>query len=93
VQDFCSFLNFILRVDDGSHFITSGNFGVRVPNQEDLLSWNTWDVWINCFKEDVEKPPVTLDLYAIVRDDTDSCPHCQKRNPATHSLPDNLQRW
>ncbi|KAJ7450610.1 hypothetical protein FB451DRAFT_720242 [Mycena latifolia] len=76
----------------GRHFITSGNFGLRVPNQEDLLSRDTWDLWMNRLNEDVEEPSVTLDLYAILKDDTDSCPHCKIRNPVVLPLPDNIQR-
>jgi hypothetical protein len=93
MQDFCSFLDIILEGDKGSHFIRSGNFGIRVPNRGDLLSRETWDSWISLFREDPEEPHVTLDLYAVLRDDTDSCPHCMIQNPVTHPLPDNHQQW
>ncbi|KAJ7450540.1 hypothetical protein FB451DRAFT_1527186, partial [Mycena latifolia] len=42
--------------------------------------------------EHVKGPRVTLDLYAILRDDTGSCPNFKIQNPVIHPLPDNLQR-
>ncbi|KAF8166345.1 hypothetical protein K438DRAFT_1941781 [Mycena galopus ATCC 62051] len=90
--DLSSFLNIILEGDRGSHFITSQNFGLRVPNRGDLLSRETWDSWISLFHEDPKESDVVLNLYAVLRDDTDTCPHCMIQNPVTHPLPDSDQQ-
>ncbi|KAJ7045012.1 hypothetical protein C8F04DRAFT_521579 [Mycena alexandri] len=91
-KDLCVFLGIILKGHKGSNFITSGNFSIRVPNEENLLlSWNTWNSWISHFDEDMKEHPVTLDLYAVLRDDTNSCPNCNRQNPVTHPLPPNSQ--
>ncbi|KAJ7450574.1 hypothetical protein FB451DRAFT_719497 [Mycena latifolia] len=52
--DLSSFLAIFLKGDKQRHFITSGNFGLRVPNQEDLLSRETWDLWMSRLNEHVE---------------------------------------
>ncbi|KAJ7761736.1 hypothetical protein B0H16DRAFT_538182 [Mycena metata] len=90
-KDLWIFLSIILRGNKGSNFITSGNFGIRAPNEENLLSWNTWNSWISCFNEDMEEQPVTLDLYAVLRDDANSCPNCNRQNPVTLPVPPNFQ--
>ncbi|KAJ6512281.1 hypothetical protein DFH09DRAFT_1197480 [Mycena vulgaris] len=90
--DLCLFLNLFFRGDKQSHFITSRNFGLRVPTEVGLLSSDTWDLWVARFAEDVGKPPVTLDLYAIMNDDSDSCPHCKIHSPVKQPLPNNQQQ-
>ncbi|KAF7352325.1 hypothetical protein MVEN_01196200 [Mycena venus] len=90
--DLCTFLENLLRGKDESYFISSRNFGIRVPNEVDLLSGETWHLWVNRYHEHLENVLAALDLYAIMRDDSDSCPRCNTSSPVKHPLPDNLQR-
>ncbi|KAJ7450602.1 hypothetical protein FB451DRAFT_1285635 [Mycena latifolia] len=90
--DLCIFLDIFLDGDKESHFITSGNFGLRVPTQKELLSRESWNLWVSHLNKDAGKLPVTLDLYAIMWDASDRCPQCKIQNPVKHPLPDDLQR-
>ncbi|KAJ7450623.1 hypothetical protein FB451DRAFT_1566567 [Mycena latifolia] len=90
--DLCSFLAIFLEGNEESRIITRGNFGLRDLNEVNLLSSETWDPWMKRFNENAENTPATLELYAILEDDTDSCPHCKKQNPVKNPLPGNLQQ-
>ncbi|KAJ7851444.1 hypothetical protein B0H13DRAFT_2399797 [Mycena leptocephala] len=54
----------------------------------DLLSHESWDSWVSATNEDFGENPPALELYAIMRDDSDRCPHCNITHPATKPLPD-----
>ncbi|KAJ7450605.1 hypothetical protein FB451DRAFT_1186710 [Mycena latifolia] len=90
--DLRSFLGIFLEGNEESRIVTRGNFGLRDPNEANLLSSETWDPWMKRFNDDAENTPATLDLYAILEDDTDSCPHCKIRNPVKNPLPGNFQQ-
>ncbi|KAF7359580.1 hypothetical protein MVEN_00681700 [Mycena venus] len=87
--DLCFFLDIFLRGDSHSHFITRENFGIRVEDKEDLLSRDTWDPWVSSVNGDLSfgEPHVTCDLYAIIDDESNSCPRCKEPNPVKDPLP------
>ncbi|KAJ7901446.1 hypothetical protein B0H13DRAFT_2028023, partial [Mycena leptocephala] len=87
-QDFCVFLDMVFEGVQENRFIGTRSFGIRIPNQMDLLSHESWDSWVSATNEDFGENPPALELYAIMRDDSDRCPHCNITHPATKPLPD-----
>ncbi|KAJ6505234.1 hypothetical protein C8R45DRAFT_972089, partial [Mycena sanguinolenta] len=79
------FLGKQLKIQNGTDFITSGSFGLLAPEESELLSNDTWRSWVL-----QRKPDMTLDLYAVIADDSDRCPKCF--SPVTHPGPNSLQR-
>ncbi|KAJ7433586.1 P-loop containing nucleoside triphosphate hydrolase protein [Mycena galericulata] len=93
-QDLCIFLGEVLKGVQESRFIGTRSFGIHIPNRRDLLSHESWDSWVSAIDGDLWENPPTLELYAIMKDDSDSCPHCNITHPATKPLPDfNHQQW
>jgi len=97
IQDLCFFLEVFLRGEEESRFVASKKFGVRVPDQPevDLLSRAAWDTWISRRNQDGNEPRINIDLYAIISDESDSCPRCKVLNPVKYPLPPpgNFQQW
>ncbi|KAJ7922090.1 hypothetical protein B0H13DRAFT_2317853 [Mycena leptocephala] len=89
-EDLRLFLVAQLNGQGGSHFVTSGSFGLLAPKKSELLSSDTWVSWVVDSCNGHQGQNITLELYAIITDDSDRCPKCS--NLVTHPLPDNLQR-
>ncbi|KAF7363115.1 hypothetical protein MVEN_00663900 [Mycena venus] len=87
-QDLCLYLDVVFEGIQESRFIRTRSFGIHIPNQGDLLSHESWNSWVSAIDEDLWENPPTLELYAIMKDDSDRCPHCNITHPATKPLPD-----
>ncbi|KAJ6472578.1 hypothetical protein C8R45DRAFT_936472 [Mycena sanguinolenta] len=83
-EDLCTFLGFFLGGQVESRFIAPEAFSLRVRHQKDLFfglepsSRGKWNSWMHNINEDPKELDVTFDMYAIVRDETNSCPHCKE---------------
>ncbi|KAJ7831309.1 hypothetical protein B0H14DRAFT_3143210 [Mycena olivaceomarginata] len=87
-QDLCVSLDMACESVQESRFIGTRSFGIRIPSQMDLLSHESWDSWVSAIDEDLKGNPPNLELYAIMKDDSDRCPHCNIMHPVTKPLPD-----
>ncbi|KAF7358131.1 CULLIN-2 domain-containing protein [Mycena venus] len=87
-QDLCVFLDVHFEGKQESRFIEIRSFGIHIPKEKDLLSHESWDSWVSASNNDLKKSLPTLELYAIMKDDSNRCPHCDIMDPATEPLTD-----
>ncbi|KAF7358134.1 CULLIN-2 domain-containing protein [Mycena venus] len=87
-QDLCVFLDVLFEGKQESRFIGTRSFGIHIPKEKDLLSHESWDSWVSASNKDLKTNLPTLELYAIMKDDSNRCPHCDIMDPATEPLTD-----